>query len=184
MKTRPTKFGVRENTASARQHAPRGVMNASLLPSDALFGTEQQDKRTRELTSPIKESFELSFTETDKGATGGRDSGTITGALLGDGKLSVVERPLTCQEAAAFVRVTRGLSSAWRARARCLGISVLDVGTFTLLNWTVGCEWNYTQRASSVRPSIFPPRRSLLSAERPALGIDLQKPTNPNRGSR
>jgi excisionase family DNA binding protein len=105
MKTRPTKFGVRENTASARQHALRGVMNASLLPSDALFGTEQQDKRTRELTSPIKESFELSFTETDKGATGGRDSGTITGALLGDGKLSVVERPLTCQEAAAFVRV-------------------------------------------------------------------------------
>src|SRR5229473_5957192 len=27
------------------------------------------------------------------------------GSLLGDGKLSVVERPLTCEEAAAFVRV-------------------------------------------------------------------------------
>jgi excisionase family DNA binding protein len=105
MKTRPTQFGVRENTASSRQHAPRRVMNASVLQSDPLFGTEQQDKGTRELTSPIKETFELSLTETDKGATGGGDSRAITSTLLGDGKLSVVERPLTCEEAAAFVRV-------------------------------------------------------------------------------
>ncbi len=53
----------------------------------------------------MKETFELSLTETDKGATGGGDSGAITPALLSDGKLSVVERPLTCEEAAAFVRV-------------------------------------------------------------------------------
>jgi len=105
MKTRRTQFGVRENTASSRQHAPRRVMNASVLQSDPLFGTEHQDKGTRELTSPIKETFELSLTETGKGATGGEDSGAITSALLGDSKLSVVERPLTCEEAAAFVRV-------------------------------------------------------------------------------
>jgi excisionase family DNA binding protein len=105
MKSRSTQFGVRENTASSRQHATRRAMNASVLQSEPLFGTEQQDKGTRELTSPIKETFELSLTETDNGATGGRDSGAITSALLGDGKLSVVERPLTCEEAAAFVRV-------------------------------------------------------------------------------
>jgi excisionase family DNA binding protein len=105
MKTVATQFGVCENTASSRQHAPRRVMNASILKPDPLFGTEQQDKGTRELASPIKETFELSLTETDKGATGGKGSGAITTALFGDAKLSVVERPLTCEEAAAFVRV-------------------------------------------------------------------------------
>src|SRR5260370_11876469 len=39
-----------------------------------------------------------------KGPQGGGESGTITLGLLGDGKRSVVERPLTCEEAAAFVR--------------------------------------------------------------------------------
>ena len=106
MKTRPTQFGVRENTASSRQHASRRAMNASVLPPDPLFGTEQQNKGTQEPPSPIKETFELSLTEPDQGATGEGDSGTITPGLFGDGKRSVVERPLTCEEAAAFVRVS------------------------------------------------------------------------------
>lgn len=105
MKTHPTQFGVRENTASQRQHAPRRAMNTSIFQSDPLFGTEQQDTGTQDLTPPMKETFELSLTETNKGATGGGDNGAITSALLGDGKLSLVERPLTCEEAAAFVRV-------------------------------------------------------------------------------
>jgi excisionase family DNA binding protein len=105
MKTRPTQFGVRENTASSRQHAPRRAMNASVLQVDPLFGTERQDRATRELPSPIKETFELSLTEPAKGATGGGDSGTITSGLFGGDKYAVVERPLTCEEAAAFVRV-------------------------------------------------------------------------------
>src|SRR5260370_24938894 len=104
MKTRPTQFGVRENTASSRQHAPRRVVTASVLQSDPLFGTEQQDKGTRELTSPIKETFELSLTETDEGATGGVDRRAITSALLGDRTLSVLARPLTGEETAAVVR--------------------------------------------------------------------------------
>jgi|GEM_PF-328202 len=105
MKTCPTQFGVRENTASSRQHAPRRVVNPSILQSDPLFGTEQQDKSTQELAPLIKETFELSLTEPDQGATGRGDSGTTTPGLVGDGKRSVVERPLTCEEAAAFVRV-------------------------------------------------------------------------------
>jgi excisionase family DNA binding protein len=105
MNGRSTQFGVRENTASSRQHAPRRAMNASVLQPDPSSATGQREKSTQELTSPIKETFELSLTETDQGTTGGEDSGAITSALLGDGKLSVVERPLTCEEAAAFVRV-------------------------------------------------------------------------------
>jgi excisionase family DNA binding protein len=105
MKVRPTQFGMRENTASPRQHAPRSVVSPSLLKSDPLFGNEQQDNGTQEPPSPIKETFELSVTEQDQAATGERDSGPITRELFGDGRRSVVERPLTCEEAAAFVRV-------------------------------------------------------------------------------
>jgi excisionase family DNA binding protein len=105
MKTRPTQFGVRENTASSRQHVPRRAMNASVLQADPLFGSEQQAKGTQELPSPMKETFELSLTELDKGATGGGDGGAITSGSHGGGKRSGVERPLTCEEAAAFVRV-------------------------------------------------------------------------------
>jgi excisionase family DNA binding protein len=105
MKSRPTQFGVRENTASSRQHAPRRVVNRSILQSDPLFGSEKQDKSTQQPTPPFKETFELSLTETIQGATGGGDSGTTTPELVGDGKRLVVERPLTCEEAAAFVRV-------------------------------------------------------------------------------
>jgi excisionase family DNA binding protein len=105
MKSTSTQFGVRENTASSRQHAPRRAMNASVLQSDPLSATEQQDNRTQELVPPITETFELSLTESDKGATGGEDRGATTSRLLGAGKRSVVERPLTCEEAAAFVRV-------------------------------------------------------------------------------
>ncbi len=79
-------------------------MNASVLQSDPLSATERPDKNTHELVPPIKETFELSLTEADKGATGGGESATITSGALGDGKRSVVECPLTCEEAAAFVR--------------------------------------------------------------------------------
>jgi excisionase family DNA binding protein len=105
MNGRSTQFGVRENTASSRQHAPRRVMNASVLQSDPSSAAGQREESTQELPSPIKETFELSLSETDKGATGGGDNGATPSAALGDGKLSVVERPLTCEEAAAFVRV-------------------------------------------------------------------------------
>ena len=105
MKSRSIQFGKRENTASSRQHASRRVVNAAVLQSDSLRGIEPEDKGMRELTSPINEIFELSLTETDKGATGGGGGGATTSVLLDDGKLSVVERPLTCEEAADFVRV-------------------------------------------------------------------------------
>jgi excisionase family DNA binding protein len=105
MKSRPTQFGVRENTASSRRHAPRLAMNTSVLQSDPLSATERSDRDTHELVPPIKETFELSLTELDKGTAGGGADGTITPGWPGDGKRPTVERPLTCEEAAAFVRV-------------------------------------------------------------------------------
>ncbi len=100
MKTRPTQFGVRENTASSRQHAPRLAVEDSVLQPDLLLATERPDKSTRELMLPINEAFELSLTEPNKGATGGEPSGGTESAGQ-----SGIERPLTCDEAADLVRV-------------------------------------------------------------------------------
>jgi excisionase family DNA binding protein len=105
MKSRPTQFGVREKTASSRQHAPRRAVNASFLQSDPLPATERPDESLNEPLTPIKETFEVSFTEPGKGATGGEGSGPITSVRSGNGQRPTIERPLTCGEAAAFVRV-------------------------------------------------------------------------------
>lgn len=105
MKVRPPQFGVRENTASSRQHAPRRAMNALVLQSDPFFGSQQRDDSAQQLPPAIKETFEQPLKEQRKGTTGGGDSRPTTTAFLGDGKDSVVERPWTCEEAAGFVRV-------------------------------------------------------------------------------
>jgi excisionase family DNA binding protein len=104
MKTRRSQFGVRENTASSRQHAPRLVVEDSVLQPDLLLATERPDKSTRELMPPINEAFELSLTEPNKGATGGEPSGGTRLATESAGQ-SGIERPLTCDEAAELVRV-------------------------------------------------------------------------------
>jgi len=105
MKSRPTQSDVRENTASARQHASRRAMNTSVLQSDPLPAAEWPDEGTHEPVPPTKETFELSLTEPGKGATGREESGTITSARFGNGERPSVESPLTCDEAAVFVRV-------------------------------------------------------------------------------
>jgi len=104
MKTRRSQFGVRENTASSRQHAPRLAVEDSVLQPDLLLATERPDKSTRELMPPINEAFELSLTEPNKGATGGEPSRGTTLATESTGQSSI-ERPLTCDEAAELVRV-------------------------------------------------------------------------------
>ncbi len=78
MKPRPTQSGVRENTASSRQHVPRRAMNASVLQSDPLPAPERPHESTHEPVSPIKETCELSPTEPGKEATGGGESRPIT----------------------------------------------------------------------------------------------------------
>jgi excisionase family DNA binding protein len=106
MKDAPTQLEMRENTALSRRHASRRAMNTSFRQSDPLRPTESSDKNMQALESPIKETFELSLADSDKEATGGEDSETIaTESPLGHAKQPSVERPLTCEEAAAFVRV-------------------------------------------------------------------------------
>ncbi len=106
MKDAPTQLDMREKTASSRRHASRSAINAAFRQSDPLRATEPSDRRTQARESPIKEAFELSLAESDKEATGGGDSATIASELLLEhGKQQSVERPLTCEEAASFVRV-------------------------------------------------------------------------------
>ena len=106
MKQAPTQLDTRENTASSRRHASRRAISDSFRQSDPSRPTESSDKSMQELESPIKETFELSLAESDMEATGVADSATNAAErLLGHGKRPSLERPLTCEEAAAFVRV-------------------------------------------------------------------------------
>ncbi len=105
MKDAPTQLGTRENTASSRRHAPRRARNDSFLPSGPVHATDSSDKSTQELEPRFQETFELSLEQPDQGTTGGEDAATIAAGLRGHGRRQSVERPLTCDEAAAFVRV-------------------------------------------------------------------------------
>jgi len=69
MKTRPTQFGVRENTASSRQHASRLAANPSFNQSGTLSLTENTDRQSREQMFPSGGTFDLSIAETAKEAT-------------------------------------------------------------------------------------------------------------------
>ena len=81
-------------------------MSGSLRQFDPSHSTESPDERMQEPKLSTKGTFELSLADPDKGATGGGE--TVTTAshqLFGDSTGLSVERPLTCEEAAAFVRV-------------------------------------------------------------------------------
>ena len=103
MKDAPTQFDIRENTASSRRHASRPAVSGSLRSFNSPDSTESTDKRAQDLQLSTEETFELSLADEDKGATGGGETATNTSQQLLE-PLSV-ERPLTCEEAAAFVRV-------------------------------------------------------------------------------
>jgi excisionase family DNA binding protein len=78
-------------------------MSGSLRSFDSSHSTESTDERAQELKLSAKETFELSLADQDKGTAGGGESVTTASQQLLEGLH--VERPLTCEEAAAFVRV-------------------------------------------------------------------------------
>ena len=121
MKTRPTQFDARENTASSRQHAPRLARNASVLQSHPLSATEKQEKSTQELLPPTKETFELSLIEPGKGATGRGDSGRASEA--GSDRSDTVQH-LEDQKAAAGFEDR--LRLAFHNVRRHLGVELQD----------------------------------------------------------
>ncbi len=81
MNRRSTQFGERENTASSRQHAPRLAVSPSSLQSESLSTSEHEDAKLCERKRPNIETFNLSFTESEKGATGGREEKRVDGSM-------------------------------------------------------------------------------------------------------
>jgi hypothetical protein len=106
MKSRPTQFGVRENTASSRQHASRLVVSSLHLKSAKPSGNKREQEQSAAQSPPRAETFRLSLGEPENGATGEeREATGIATELNARGGRSGIERPLTCEEAAELVRV-------------------------------------------------------------------------------
>jgi excisionase family DNA binding protein len=104
MRTSHTQFDARENTASAGQYASRLAVEASVSQSHLPPASERTSKNTSKPTPRINESFDLLLMERSEGATGEKTSVGTTRTTESPGQ-SDIERPLTCEEAAALVRV-------------------------------------------------------------------------------
>ena len=83
MKFRPTQFGVRENTASPRQHAPRPSANPSLYESRVNLVRKLRDKISVQRMSSSGELFRSSLSEARKRATGEERSDTCNPTIAG-----------------------------------------------------------------------------------------------------
>jgi len=70
MKSRPTQFGVRENTASLRQYAPRLSDSPRFHQSCVVSQSKLRDNRSVQRMSPSGGAFRLSLSEGRKRATG------------------------------------------------------------------------------------------------------------------
>jgi hypothetical protein len=80
MKSRPTQFGARENTASPRQHAPRLAVDSLPPMSQALPRGLQHHLPTRVLASRASEPDKSIITMPLEAATGG-ETGNSAGAF-------------------------------------------------------------------------------------------------------
>ena len=79
MKLRPTQFGVRENTASPRQHASRLEVSRSQSQSNGVSGNPRRDESSQHVSGAISMD-EPSVTEAANAATG--EERTENGQLL------------------------------------------------------------------------------------------------------
>jgi len=83
MKSRPTQFGARENTASPRQHAPRPSASQSLYESRVDLPCHLRDKISVQRMSSSGELFRSSFSEGRKRATGKERRDTCSPTIAG-----------------------------------------------------------------------------------------------------
>ena len=99
MKSVATQFGVRENTASSRQHAPRLSGSPSFHQSCVISLSKPRDKRSSQRMSPSGETSGLSLPEARKRATGEvrRDSGNPAIAAYEHGGQSAIDPTLRTQ---------------------------------------------------------------------------------------
>jgi len=70
MKLRPTKFGVRENTASSRQHASRHAVSSSLSQKQGVSVASVKDEKGAPRTSLVVEASDRFRGEIQHQATG------------------------------------------------------------------------------------------------------------------
>ena len=70
MKVRSTQFGVRENTASSRQHAPRLAVNASSPQSARAVELLQEEVTASSSGTSSVEVFDLPLTEANRATVG------------------------------------------------------------------------------------------------------------------
>ena len=77
-------------------------MNVPIVQPDHLLATEQEMSSVKTLRPAVRQECDLPLTEPDKETTGERKSAS---RLADHIRRPDVERPLTCEEAAAFVRV-------------------------------------------------------------------------------
>ncbi len=94
MKPRPNQFGVRENTASSRRHAPRLAVNSLPLPSDTLQGSSHHREPKPLLASRISEAPNLLTRKPLTTATGREDERRVDDGLDHGGQMESTRRAL------------------------------------------------------------------------------------------
>lgn len=147
MKLRPTQFGVRENTASSRQHAPRLAVSPTSQQSESLSASEHEDAQSCERMPPKTETFNLSLTEPENGATGREKEKRVDGSMdhtrqiVWLGRRPEFEPLLACGDAARMLgNIHVKTLHAMPDRERFLAIESEVIGIFVQQSWTRGCN--------------------------------------------
>jgi len=93
MKLRPTQFGVRENTASSRQHASRRVVNSFLSLSDTLQRSAHQHAPTPPSASRTNEQAGSFVTKSLDAATGKEEGRRADHNIDHGGRMEATRKP-------------------------------------------------------------------------------------------
>jgi len=102
---RRLQFGMRENPASDRRHGSRFVVTTN---SRSHFMEEENPERQSAVALADRgrvDAHSSANTVQNQAATGGIEGGSASSEQAFGYGHSVVERPLTCEEAAALIRV-------------------------------------------------------------------------------
>jgi excisionase family DNA binding protein len=112
MKTHPTQFGARENTASSRQHASRLT---TVIPPNA---TRPQPQSSQTRSSPPHQ--ELPVTDVEKRVHAASDNAVTRGEKAGTD-----DNPLTVKDAAKFLGVSPQTVYLWAERKQIPHLRVM-----------------------------------------------------------
>jgi hypothetical protein len=145
MKSHPTQFGVREHTASPRQHASRLAVDS--LPSLSEILPRDSQHRAPVLASRPSQRPESVTTDPRDAATGGeRESGeevlSVPATPSATNESRQAFEPLIGSEAAAQLLGNIHVKTLQRyaRRERCPATASPGTGIFAQQNWTPGCD--------------------------------------------